>query len=252
MNKALKGNNEEIVYTKILNRKEKFWDVLKYDKDKTFAIHVINKKYGRVNEEKIQPKADVFFAKGFVSDEYLIKNNYYLDENDFEIFQLNSIPNSGLSIKLPNSNYTITKISPNTFYKIFGSNILAAGSSIYCSKEEEFDKNIDVLVGWDVDENLFSNYFSEKLKIESKINLFDKKTLEIIKTYSNSKISEIILSSIEKCNLIFKGIGNFEEPFTANWIIENDILKPNYYIPFTITTGSGRSKGIYTIVLKPR
>ncbi len=182
----------------------------------------------------------------------MIENDYYLNENDFEKFQLNAIPNSGLSIKLSHSNYTITKISPNTFYKIFGSNILGAGSSIYCNKEEEFKKNIDVLNGWNVNENEFVNYFSEELKTENKINLCDKKTLETIKTHSNLKISEIILSSVEKCNLIFKGIGNFEEPFTANWIIENDVLKPNYFIPFIITTGSGRSKGIYTIVLKPK
>lgn len=47
------------------------------------------------------------------------------------------------------------------------------------------------------------------------------------------------------------GIGNFEEPYTAPWLIEDDSLKPNYEIPFNVTTGSGRSKGIFTIVLKP-
>jgi len=32
----------------------------------------------------------------------------------------------------------------------------------------------------------------------------------------------------------------------------NNTLKKNYFIPFNITTGSGRSKQIYTIVLKPK
>ena len=48
------------------------------------------------------------------------------------------------------------------------------------------------------------------------------------------------------------GIGNFDEPYTAKYLIENDKIKKNHYLPFTITTGSGRSKGKYTIVLKPK
>jgi hypothetical protein len=60
------------------------------------------------------------------------------------------------------------------------------------------------------------------------------------------------LESREISDLVFKGIGNFEEPFTAHWIIENDEVKENYYVPFSVTTGSGRSKGIFTVVLKPK
>ena len=53
-------------------------------------------------------------------------------------------------------------------------------------------------------------------------------------------------------DFIFFGIGNFDEPFTAHWLYEYEKFRTNYVIPFTITTGSGRSKGIYTIVLKPK
>ena len=73
-----------------------------------------------------------------------------------------------------------------------------------------------------------------------------------IKSYSNKEIEKIIIQDKVVSDLIFKGIGNFEEPYTAHWIIENDELKENYYIPFTITTGSGRSKNIFTVVLKPK
>ena len=248
MNKALEGNYEEIVITKKLNSKTIFWEKLPYDKNNTYAIHVITKKFGKINNEKIQPKADVFFASGKVDLDFLVKNEFYLNESDLEVLNLKPIPFSGLSIKLSNSHYTITKISPNTFLKIFKSNILGAGASIYST--QDFEKNIEILKGWGVMKNDFDNYFKNQLNIEN-INLFNKEILSQIKSYSNHEIEKIITNNIEISELIFKGIGNFDEPFTAHWILENNILKKNYYIPFKITTGSGRSKNIFTIVLKP-
>ena len=249
MNKAIAGNNQEILITKILNQKNKYWNDLPYDMNNTYAIHIISKKYGKINEEKIQPKADVYFAKGKVDVNFLIKNDFYLNESHLDLFQLIPIPLSGLSIKLSNSKYTITKISPSTFKKIFKNNILGAGASIYSTKE--FEKNIIVINGWLVSLLDFENFFCEKLNINS-IDLFDKEIMSKIKSYSNKEIEKNILQDHAICDLIFKGIGNFDEPFTANWILERDELKKNYYIPFNITTGSGRSKNIFTVVLKPK
>ena len=140
MNKALTGNKQEIIYTKQLNRKDKFWKDLSFDIDTTYAVHIISKKYGAINEAKIQPKADIILAKGNIQIDYLLKSNFYLNENDIKKLNLTPIKESGISVKLPNSRYTITKISPNTFIKIFGSNLLAAGASIYCNKVKDFDK----------------------------------------------------------------------------------------------------------------
>ena len=36
--------------------------------------------------------------------------------------------------------------------------------------------------------------------------------------------------------------------YTANWIIENDVIRPNYYISFIFTTSIGRNNGKYKIV----
>lgn len=252
MNKALSGNEQEVVYTKQLNKKDKFWDKINYDKNTTYAVHIISKKYGKVNEGKIQPKADIILASGNVPDYYLSENDYYLNEDDIDKLDLTPIDESGISVKLPNSKYTITKISPNTFIKIYGSNLLGAGASIYCNKEKDFDKNIEVLNGWNVSEKEFYNYFNNNIKDLSLNNLNDKDKLTQIKTFSNQKISELTLNSKNISDLIFKGIGNFDEPYTAHYIIENDEIKENYYIPFIITTGSGRSKGIFTIVFKPQ
>ena len=153
---------------------------------------------------------------------------------------------------MPNSRYTITKISPNTFIKIYGSNLLGAGASIYCNKEKDFDKNINVLYGWNVSKKAFYNYFNKNIKNLDLKNLSHKEKLIQIKTYSNLKISELTLNSKKISDIIFKGIGNFDEPYTAHYIIENDEIKENYNIPFLVTTGSGRSKGIFTVVFKPQ
>ena len=252
MNKAILGNKQEIIYTKQLNQKDKFWDEINFDKDTSYAIHIIEKKYGKINEAKIHPKADIILARGYVPVDYLEKNDFYLNEDDIKKLNLIPINNSGISIKLPNSKYTITKISPNTFIKIFTSNLLGAGASIYCNKEKDFDKNINVLNGWNINESDFYNYFNHNIENLNLNSLDNKQKLAEIKTFSNKKISELTLSSKKISDLIFKGIGNFEEPYTAHYIIENDEIKENYYIPFKITTGSGRSKGVFTVVFKPQ
>jgi len=95
------------------------------------------------------------------------------------------------------------------------------------------------------------NYFNKEISLNVK-NLITKESLSSIKKFSNNKITLIINNSKSISDFIFMGIGNFEEPFTAKYLIENGKMKKNYYIPYKVTTGSGRSKGIFTIVLKPK
>ena len=251
MNKALKGNNQEVIVTKKLNKKNNYWEELDFNINNTYAIHIIYKKFGRINQKKISSKADVFLASGKVPTDYLTQKDYYLSEDDLIKLNLKPINGSGISIKLPGSRYTITKISPSTFEKIFGSNILGAGASIYCDKEKDFNKNRRILEGWGVSELDFLNYFNKEISLNVE-NLITKEFLSAIKTFSNNKIALIINNSKSISDFIFMGIGNFEEPFTAKYLIENGKMKKNYYIPYKITTGSGRSKGIFTIVLKPK
>jgi len=251
------GTEQEIEFVKILNKKEdlSYWNTLSLDPNSHYAIRVIYKKYGELNQSKILPKADAFIAKGSVDSDYLESKDYFLDENDIEKFNLVPIKNSGISIKRVDSNkYQIMKMSPSTFKKLFGSNILASGASIYCTKEAEFIKNSELLKGWDILESEFINYFNHELGLEflSVTDATSKKSLGLIKKFSNAKIAEIINSNRQISDFIFFGIGNFDEPFTARWLFEYGEFRANYVIPFTVTTGSGRSKGVYTLVLKPK
>jgi hypothetical protein len=257
MNKGTKeGTFEEENFVRLLNKKEilEFWEIFGLDPKNHYAVRVIHKKFGKVNNEKILPKADVFIVKGEIDEEFLKNKEYLLDEDDIESFNVQKVNNSGISVKRPDSKkYQIVKMSPSTFKKIFGSNILAAGASIYCSREEEFFKNKNILDGWGVEEKSFIEFFKKELNIKSDaLSDLTKNDFERIKKYSNDKIREIIKNNKNISDLLFFGKGNFEEPYTAEWIYEKGVLKKNYVIPFTVTTGSGRSKGKYTIVLKPK
>jgi len=251
------GTEQEINFVKNLNKNKdlNYWCDLMLNPIDHYAIRVIYKKYGILNESKILPKADAFIAKGFVDVDYLKSKDYFLDENDVKKFDLKPVIGSGISIKRPDSKkYQIIKMAPSTFKKIFGSNILASGASIYCNKEIEFSKNIKVLNGWEVSQSTFLDYFNSKLKIDlrSVVDQKNKENLKNIKKYSNQKIADIVNNDPNISNFMFFGVGNFIEPFIAWWIYKNDTFEKNSITPFSVTTGSGRSGGTYTIVLKPK
>jgi hypothetical protein len=251
------GTAQEIEFVKLLNKKEdlSYWNTLSLNSNDHYAIRVITKKYGKLNESKILPKADVFIAKGSVDSDYLASKDYFLDENDVKKFDLEPISGNGISIKRVDSkHYQIMKMSPLTFKKLFGSNILASGASIYCNRELEFNKNSQLLQAWGVSQREFIDYFNQALGINlsSVTDATSKENLKHIKKFSNKEIAKIINTNKSISDFIFFGIGSFEEPFTAYWLFEYGELKTNYVIPFTVTTGSGRSKGVYTLVLKPK
>lgn len=200
-NKGTKeGTAQEIEFVKTLNKKEdlSYWNTLSLNSNNHYAIRVISKKYGKLNESKILPKADAFIAKGSVDSDYLASKEYFLDEDDVKKFNLEPIDASGISIKRADSKqYQIMKMSPPTFKKLFGSNLLASGASIYCTKEVEFSKNSKLLEAWGVSEDEFLNYFNQQLDIELKsvTDGISKANLKLIKKFSNEEIAKIIVTN---------------------------------------------------------
>lgn len=264
MNKGTKeGTEEEISFVKELNKNKDspYWKTFNHplNKKNLFAIHVTTHKFGKINNANIKPKADVFLAYSEepVPKGYLQENNFYLCEEDMSKFNLTPMNHTGISVKRKDSEkYQILKMNPQTFKKVFGTFELGAGASIYCNDPEELYKNTSVLNGWNTDWVKFDKFFSFIKNISLLKNNSAQQTtrLEIakeIKKYSNQLIEKTINENKLISDFVFQGLGNFEEPFTATWFFELNKLRKASIIPFAITTGSGRSHGDFTIVVKP-
>lgn len=253
MNKGtIEGTIEEKEFVKELNKNKnsEFWKIINLliDNKQVYAIHVIYKKYGKINNQKILPKADLFLAKTDINipKDYLVVKNYYLNEDDLIKFKLTPIEFTGISVKRKDSKkYQIIKMSPNTFKKIFKYPELGAGASIFCSNDIDIKNNIAIMLGWGTSLEKFKKFFN--LSFDPTIDDYKR-----IKTKSNQEITKQIKNNPLISDFIFKGIGNFEEPYTANWILEGGKLNKITTIPFVITTGSGRHRGDYTLVVKPK
>lgn len=250
------GTVEEKLFVKTVNKNPgKYSDILNINCTDFLLVRVSHHVYGIIQKKKIFPKADAYAICVKNKDIYSKLDDYYICEKDLDEYKENNdyikIPHTGISIKLIDSpKYQITKINPSTFEKIFSDIELGAGASIYCRREDEIWKNDSVLNGWGVKKEEFVKYF--KLKLGKEINLEDTKTLQDIKTFSNTNISNEVKNNKTLSDYIFKGAGNFPEPYTASFIFENNRLREMNYIPdFKVTTGSGRSKGDFTIVIKP-
>lgn len=250
------GTVEEKLFVKTVNKNPgKYSSILKIDCKDFLLVRVSYHVYGIIQEKKIFPKADAYAICVKNKDIYSKLDDHYICERDLDEYKENDdyikIPHTGISIKLIDSpKYQITKINPSTFEKIFSDIELGAGASIYCRREDEIWKNDSVLNGWGVKKEQFVKYF--EIKLGKEVNLEDTETLQDIKTFSNTKINNEVKSNKALSDYIFRGLGNFPEPYTASFIFEKNRLREINLIPdFKVTTGSGRSKGDFTIVIKP-
>ncbi|CAA6812733.1 MAG: Unknown protein [uncultured Sulfurovum sp.] len=251
------GELQEIDFVKTLNKKEDLnhWQTLGLKPINHYAIRVKYQKYGTVNQRKVWAKADAFIAQGNIPENYLKLNGYFLNEDDVKTFKLLPIKETGISIKQESSTqYQIIKMAPSSFKKLFSSNILATGASMYYKKKKSLALNKNILKAWGISEEDFFTYYSKALNlpINSVSHSNCQKCLKKIKRYANKEIAKRIKKEPALSDFIFLGIGNFKEPFTAPWLFEHGAFKKNYQIPFSVSTGSGRSKGKCTIVIKPK
>ena len=254
-NKALLGNrNEKDFVTNFnLGKKDVVSKEMQLDGNSVVAVHLTSLVYSDFYQKKIYPKSDACLLsidKTLAS--LIIKNPYLSDKNEYvqQIFSKSFVKNSGISIKLKGKKYTIHKMGPEFFKNVFEIPELAAGASIYCKKQEEITKNSKLIKQWGSNIEKFIEYFSKELNTQVKVDNLDD--LQKIKSFSNMRIKKIIQSNQKIWELIFIGKHSFQDPFYAQWIYNLEKfkeIKPSE--DFTVTTGSGRSKGIYTLVIKP-
>jgi hypothetical protein len=210
----------------------------------------------KLSNQKVNTRADAYAIEIVDPRLYdlLEENNYYLDEdilNGYDEYY-NCVERSGISIKRDNSeNYTLIKLTPNSFNELFGCFELGYGASIFCKNSSELHFNIPLLEGWHTSIEDLQDYFGTDRITENSLTT----SLEIcknIKEISIERIKNCIDGSLRLQSIIFNGKDIYDEPYSAFFFMQNNIIKVLGYMPYSVTTGSGRSHGDYSIVLKPR
>ena len=229
---------------------------IKAEPNKTLMVRVTTKQYSKISEQKVMTRADAYAIKVIDDRMYdvLEKNEFYLDETILVSYQAYFvfIPQSGISIKMHgSSNYQLIKLTPNSFNKLFNSYELGAAASLFCQNEEELPLNHKLLEGWKTNVDKMRESFSI-FNINSALIVSSVVLCKQLKKYAIDQIREMIDTSPDLQRKIFNGIGVYDEPYSAYFFMQSNVIKVLRYIEYAITTGSGRSHGDYTIVLKPR
>ena len=256
MNKGtLEGDEYEIEFVKYFNsHKSSFLNYFNalgiIDYSKHQLVRVTTKQFSTLSKQRVMTRADAYLLKS-TAVLYTNENHYISEDNLHGDEGYTKVPGSGISIKRADSSkYQILKLTPSSFFELFGEYELGAGASIYCDSKSDYSKNDQVLRGWCTDWNKFIAKFNTHTGITSS-NKDQELVLQATKQYSNHKIKELIDSSKSIQKKVFNGIGLYEEPYTAHFFYNGSKIEALEVIPFTVTTGSGRSRGDYTIVLKP-
>jgi len=257
-NRARDGFLNERDFVKKLNsnKKHRFWKILNLGDNKDlYCVKVEGRKLCKTTNEKILPKADVYIAKINIDEKELKKKNFLIDENS-KPNDCKFLKNSGVSIKMRNTNYQIDKCSVHKFFKRFGSKELFAGATIYSKSIEDFSKNHKILKSSETNWEKFSKYFGhpslEKINKNTNFNETHKKIFTEIQKKSYQEIKSQALKNDKILNSLFRGDEEFDDPYFANWLLINDKLTQKIPINFTVTKGS--TKGLIkppTVVFKP-
>lgn len=258
------GINAEYELVSMLNKNRSknnpLWselsNVLDLPDENVFAIRVSHQIFSDFLGQTIYPKSDIYLCKANISEATLEAMGYAFDEDIAEEYDIDIEPikGSGISCKIPTSSkFTYAKISASNFKKIFGDSIIGAGASVFV-KGEDIKLNSKVLAGWNVTEGEFVQFINSVPQLPNcnSIEELNEQEWARIKTYSNQTIESTIRNNQDIQDKIFLGKGLFEDPYYAPFIFSEGKLKSNTIpMSFTITTGSGRHKGKFTIIVKP-
>lgn len=215
-----------------------------------YAVHVKTKQESAIHKGKVHPKADAFL----ILAEKVINKKYLSDIEILCSLRYKPIPKTGISVKREGSkNYTLVKISPSSFKNFFKNTELAAAASLY---EKPNDKNLAVLEGWGTNPEEFEKFLMSEgiISPQENFSMEDENMLKKIKQKAIERIKNKILTDQNLKDKLLWGIGLFTEPYSAHYFYQDCKLshKDDTEIDFSVTTGSGRSRGDFTIVLKPK
>lgn len=238
------------------NKNNQMWRILlpkEHDFSKYFMVKVSNHQFSSLSGKKVKTKSDAYVIKAELDRNFLLSKEFTLDENSIKNIKHEIVKDSGISIKIKDSrNFTYQKLTKNSFCKAFN-NIINVDiwfiSLLLYSNENELHKNNKIITnnGYTIEK-----YRDEILKV---MNIrFDntKETCNLIRKTAQEKIKDAIINNLKLAESIFIGLHWFKAPYYANFIYSKGQLAKNQIQDFLITTGSGRTKGNYTIEIKPK
>ncbi len=259
MRGTIEGSANEIAFVRYFNSNKDAYSAylenFSNNSKNLYLVRVTTKQYSTLSEMEVPTRADAYLIHSVDNNigNLLASNDNFLTEE--LLYQKNvkfsKVKGSGISIKMENSHFQILKLVPKSFYKLFNVFELGAGASLYVENSYDFKKNINIINGWNSSSERMNQYFYS-LTQKNVDFLTDISSCSQIKEFCNNQISKMILSSKDLQGKIFNGIGIYEEPYTAWFFSSNLRINKLNLIPFSVTTGSGRSRGDYTLVLKPR
>ncbi len=263
------GDLAEIDFVKKFNSQKTNQDFDFYIKDldikevnDIYMVRVTSKQFSKLSNQTVMTRADTYLinSKDNLIKDLLFDNDYYLDEDILKDNNVDysTLDYSGISVKMSDSSkFQILKLTPESFKTLFGEYELGAGASIYCLREEEIEKNDSVFNGWKTTkEKVISKYkndIPDLDKLNDGISVIEQmKIYKQLKEFSNKRIADIIDNDENMKEIIFNGYHIYNEPYSASYFYKGGKIQRLHYVPFNVTTGSGRSHGDFTIVLKPK
>lgn len=250
---------EEIDLVKKLNQKNDLTirNTLGLEPHEHFAVFVDKQVIGAHSWwKKVSPKSDLYIAKWIVDNIHEL--DYIINDSCLNHYNLEPLLWYWISVKMSSSkSYTITKMWPSTFHSVFWSLELGAWVSIYCQRLEELYKNISVVRWRQSSIDWFINYYNNcwvniSRSDFSNPTIISQEKFTRIKHFANSRTRDMIDKNEEIKSFIFQGKGSFEAPYYCSRLYHHWMLVWETFVPYQITTWNGRSKGKFTVVIKPQ
>ena len=255
------GDKAEFDISRQFNRNKisSKWNCLQIaenDLDDLYMVKVSSNQPSILSGKKVKTKSDAYLIKSDISETVMLQKEYVLDEDDLKDINYEYVDGSGISVKINDSTkYTIQKFTKASFYKAFTNYLHNMDFIFYSllvySDDKQIYKNKKMAQDLDIDLEKFIRFSKLKTGLTN-INISKSHDLNIIRSKAQETIIDVIKNNDDLRDAIFKGKGWFSEPYVANYIYEQEGLKENTATDFTITTGSGRSKGKYTVIFKPK
>lgn len=262
---TFEGDQEEFNISKIMNRNKnhRFWNVisdlctLDLDKDNYYVVKVEENKESQLSGKKVKCKTDNFIIQANISKAQLLQCEYQITEKMLQnIGKYKVISNSGISVKKADSKkYTIVKLTHNTFEQAFaeyieGVNFIIAGLLLYSDKKK-IHINTKMLEDLKIQQSRLINFYIDTYDLSGN-GILDSDFIVKISRKAREVVKETIENQPELKDKLFTGKGWFDDPFCINFIFKEGKLTSDIYTDYTVSNGSGRSKGNYSIILKPQ